>query len=73
MDDNRSMNGFWTTIRELSSELNIKPETSRKWQTKRSVPAKWHYELLSAATRKDMQLDWDELRNPPSLLKGKQQ
>ena len=59
------MNIFWQNVRELSEELGVKPETSRKWQTKRTIPPKWHHLLLSAAKGTRVELSWNDLRNPP--------
>ena len=61
------MDGFWKDVRELSLDLEIKPETSRKWQTKRAIPARWHHPLIEAAENREIELSWESLRCPPSL------
>lgn len=60
------MNLFWKNVRTLSADLDIKPETARKWQTRRFIPTKWHHPLMSLAEKQGKQLSWDMLLRPPS-------
>ena len=61
------MDEFWKDVRELSLDLEIKPETSRKWQTRRAIPTRWHHPLIMAAQDSGKDLTWDRLMEPPAL------
>lgn len=64
------MDMFWKDVRELSLDLKVKPETARKWQTLRAIPARWHHPLMVAAKERGKSLSWDLLRQPPSGKDG---
>ena len=45
------MDEFWKDVRDLSLDLGIKPETSRKWQTNEGHPQQDGITLLLKAVR----------------------
>ena len=60
------MEEFWNHVRELSFDLGVKPETSRKWQTNRAIPSRWHHPLVKASENSELCLSWEVLREPPT-------
>jgi len=64
------MDTFWRDVRDLGATIGVKEETSRKWQTKRFVPPKWHRQLLDAALEQGTDISWNDLLNPPEERRG---
>ena len=56
---------FWKRVRTAADRLGVNRDTSKKWKQKNSIPAKWHYDLVTMTMQDPSPLLWKDVMNPP--------